>query len=77
MNFLEGYLPPRLNERTKEKAELISNAVSKLSALSPKEKEEHCRKVENSIAEVNLHSYKTDVGQAMTLSRYEHKKYRG
>ncbi len=74
---LTGYLRPRTNENTQQISRAAVEAVEYVNSLPKEKRAEHYRKVEANIARVNKHSYESNIGQAKTLSKYEHVKYKG
>ncbi len=77
MAIEDYYLHPRITPNSREVARDTEAAAKEISQMTSEDKEQHYRKVEREIARVSRHSYEVNQGQAKTLSKYEHIKYKG
>lgn len=72
----EKYLP-KMDERAKYLFECADRAVEKINNLTEEQRHQHFQELAYGIAEVNQHSYKINLGQARTLTKYEFVRYIG
>jgi hypothetical protein len=77
MAIEDYYLPPRITTNSQEVAKATEAAIKNISQMTTSEKEQHYQKLELKIAKISKHSYEVNQGQARTLSKYEHVKYKG